>query len=260
MAPSAWRRSEARASAGHPRKSGIATRALLCRDLRRTPREPDDVQSRARPVGTVDEAAIVDLDVVGLNHLGAGGSDIRIAVRMADSIRAKGHRVLVRRGNEIGDLLHGKRVADVEDASARVEPREDGELPVVGGIERLGARVVSEPPAAAAEISRVFWNVERRKRPWGRFIRDIEQEAEVRSGTASTGARLAVLPSPLFRSDHQEVAGLQHRMALESGNRHAIHRHRGVRISSVVGLRALVKAVSNLFRSRIWMTPFAPVP
>src|SRR5712692_1249032 len=198
MAPSAWRRSEARASAGHPRKSGIATRALLCRDLRRTPREPDDVQSRARPVGTVDEAAIVDLDVVGLNHLGARGSDLRIAVRMADSIRAESHRVLVRRGNEIGDLLHGKRVANIEDAGARVEAREDGKLPVVWGVERLGARMVAEPPAPAAKISRVFRNVERRKRPWGRFIRDIEQEAEVRSGTVSTAARLAMVPSPLF--------------------------------------------------------------
>src|SRR6266849_4258577 len=105
-APSAWRRSE-------------APRALLCRDLGCGPREPDDVQSRARPVGAVDETAIVDLDVVGLDHLGARGSDLRIAVRMADSVRAESHRVLVRGGNEIGDLLDGKRVANAEDASAR---------------------------------------------------------------------------------------------------------------------------------------------
>src|SRR5437879_10080267 len=108
MEPSAWRRSE-------------APRALLCRDLGCRPREPDDVQSRARPVGAVDEAAIVDLDVVGLNHLGARGSDLWIALRMADSIGAESHGVLVRRGNEIGDLLDGERVADVEDAGARVE-------------------------------------------------------------------------------------------------------------------------------------------
>src|SRR6266446_7088071 len=123
MAPSAWRRSD-RAAAASP------SRDLCC-----APREPDDVQSRARPVGAVDETAIVDLDVVGLNHLGARGSDLRIAVRMADSICAESHRVLVRRGNEMGDLLDGKRVANVDDAGARVEPRENGKLPVVGGIE-----------------------------------------------------------------------------------------------------------------------------
>src|SRR5260221_13656078 len=129
--------------------------ALLRRDPRCARGEPDDVQSRARPVGAVDQTAIVDLDVVGLNHLGARGSDLRIALRMADSIGAESHRVLVRRGNEISDLLDGKRVANIEDAGARVEPREDGELPVVGGIERLMARVGAEAPAPAAEIPRV---------------------------------------------------------------------------------------------------------
>src|SRR5437867_11511042 len=151
----------------------MSASALLCRDPGCRPREPDDVQSRARAVGAVDETAIVDLDVVGLNHLGARGSDLWIALRMADSVRAESHRVPVRRGNEISDLLDGKRVADIEDAGARVEPREDGELPVVGGIERLVARVGAEPPAATAEISRVLGHVEGRKRPWGRFIGDV---------------------------------------------------------------------------------------
>src|SRR6266581_3605616 len=200
-ARSAWRRSD-------------APWALLCCNLRRAPREPDDVQSRARPVGAVDETAIVDLDVVGLDHLGARGSDLRIALRMADSVRAESHRALVRRGNEIGDLLHGKRVADIEDAGARVEPREDGELAVVRGIERLGACVVSEPAAAAAEISRVLGHVEGRERPWSRFMGDVEEEAEVRSGAVCAGTRPAVFPAPLFRSDDQEVTGFQHRMAL----------------------------------------------
>src|SRR6266513_5580389 len=132
-APSAWRRGDA--------PQGASLRG----NLRRASGEPDDVQSRARPVGAVDETAIVDLDVVGLDHFGARGGDLRIAIRMADSVRAESHRVLVRRGNEIGDFLHGKRVAEIEDTGAPVEPREDGELPVIGGIERLGACVVSEP-------------------------------------------------------------------------------------------------------------------
>src|SRR5438309_9526843 len=107
---------------------------------------------------------------------------------MAHSIRAESHRVLVRRGNEIGDLLDGKRVANIEDAGARVEPREDGELPVVRGIERLVARVRAEPPAPAAEIPRVFGNVERCERPRGRFVGDVAREAGVRGGTVCTWA------------------------------------------------------------------------
>src|ERR1044071_895054 len=178
--------------------------ALLCRDLRRAPREPDDVQSGARPGGAADEAAIVDLDGVGLDDLGAWRSDLRIAVRVGDSVRAESHGVLVRRGNEIGDLLHGERVADIEDAGARVEPREDGELAVVGRVEGLGAGVGAEPTAPAAEISRVLGHMEGRHRPWGRLIRDVEQEAEVRGGTVSTGARLAVVAAALFRSNDEE--------------------------------------------------------
>src|SRR5262245_11934445 len=181
------------------------------------------MQSRARAVGGIDETAIVDLDVVGLNHLDACRSDFRIAVRMADAVRTEGHRVLVRRWNEISNLFHGKWIPDIEDTSPGVEPREDGKLAVVRGIERLVAGVIPETPSPAAKISRIFGYVESRKRPRRRLVRDVQQETEMRGGTVSAGTRPAVLPPSLFGSHDHEVAALERRMALETGNRHAIY-------------------------------------
>src|SRR5712692_5286132 len=81
---------------------------LRRRDLFCVPCETQDMQSGACPVGAVDQAAVIDLDVVGLNRALASGSDLGIAGRMAHSIRTERHRVFVGRGNEIGDLLHRK--------------------------------------------------------------------------------------------------------------------------------------------------------
>src|SRR2546429_6121332 len=77
-----------------------------------------------------------------------------------------------------------------------------------GRVEGLGARVGAEPPAAAAEISRVLGHVEGRERPWSRLIRDVEQEAEVRSGTVCAGARPAVLDrkSTRLNSSHGYIS------------------------------------------------------
>ena len=176
--------------------------------------EPDDVQSGTCPVGAVDQAAIVELHVVGLNHLGAGGSDLRIAGWMADSIRAERHRVLVRCGDEIGDLLHGKRVAHVKNARARVEPREDGQLSVIRGIKQLGTGVCTEPPAFPAEVS--VGHAERRNVPWRHFAGDVHEECQVRCRTvfacgcttasASTPRTWgAVIAAGRFRRNDQEV-------------------------------------------------------
>ena len=79
-----------------------------CRFLRR-PGEPHDVQSRAGPVGHVNQAAVVNIDVVGLNDLDAIGSDLGIAIGMADTIRAERLRVLVWRRNEVADFLRRRR-------------------------------------------------------------------------------------------------------------------------------------------------------
>src|ERR1017187_7165785 len=95
-----------------PRVSDLAN--LFRRyDFFRMPREPHDMQSAACPVRAVDQAAIVNLDVVRFNYFLAGRSDLWIACWMADSILlAESHRVLVRRRNEIGDLQHGKGIAN----------------------------------------------------------------------------------------------------------------------------------------------------
>src|SRR6266436_7836053 len=87
--------------------------------------EPQDMQSGTGPVGAINQSAIVNLDVVRLYRALARGSNLRIALWMAYSIRAKQHRVLIRRGNEIGDLLHGKWIANIKNASPGVEPGKD---------------------------------------------------------------------------------------------------------------------------------------
>jgi hypothetical protein len=45
---------------------------------------------------------------------------------MAYSVRAEKHRVFIRRGNEISDLLHGKPIANIKNASPRIKPGKDG--------------------------------------------------------------------------------------------------------------------------------------
>jgi hypothetical protein len=109
--------------------------------------------------------------------------------------------------------------------------------------------------------------MEGRKRPWGRLIGDVEQEAQVRSRTVSTGARLAATTrrSRVFSTDWPWNPGIGTPYigivvcAPWSGDM-TMYPTCGASISSVVGLRGLVKAVSSFFRSRIWMTPSPPVP
>src|SRR6266849_9779592 len=157
--------------------------------------EPHDMQSGARPVGTVDQTAIVQLDVVGLNHFRTGGSDLGNAGRMAYSIRAESHRVLVGRRNEIGHLLYGKGIANIPNPRARVKPGENGKFSVVERIKRFSGGMCPEPPALPAEISRCLRHAEGRKGPGCGFDSDVQQEAQVRRWTVSIRTRRAVLPS-----------------------------------------------------------------
>src|ERR1700675_1116646 len=106
--------------------------------------KPQDMQSRSRPVGTVYKAMIVDFDVVRLNRALAGGSDLGITLRVAHSIGAEEHGIFIRCGNEVGDLLHGKGIANIKNPRARVKPGKDRQFPVVGGIKRLSYRMCSE--------------------------------------------------------------------------------------------------------------------
>src|SRR5258708_39117143 len=93
--------------------------------------EPQDMQSGAGPVGALNQSAIVDLDVVRLYRALARGSNLGIALGMAYSIRAEKHRVLIRRRNEIGDLLHGKPIANIINACPRIKPAKDDHLSVI---------------------------------------------------------------------------------------------------------------------------------
>src|SRR6266436_3612480 len=99
--------------------------------------EPQDMQSGSRTVGTINQSAIVNLDVVRLYRALARGSNLGIALRMAYPIRAEEPRVLIRRRNEIGDLLHGKRIANIKNASPGVEPGKDGQFSIIRRIKRF---------------------------------------------------------------------------------------------------------------------------
>ena len=153
------------------------------------------MQSGACPVGAVDQSAVVDLNVVGLNRAFARGGDLGIALRMADSIRAEEHRVLIRRGNEIGHLLHGKGVANIKNARACVKPGEDCQLPVVAWIKRFSHCMRSEPSAPAAIISRAFRHAEGRNGPRRSLNADVEEEGQMRRRTRPIRIGCAVVPS-----------------------------------------------------------------
>src|SRR6266436_59850 len=99
--------------------------------------EPQDMQSGTGPVGAINQSAIVNLDVVRLYRALARGSNLGIALGMAYSIRAEKHRVLIRRGNKIGDLLHGKRIANIKNASPRIKPGKDGQFSIIRRIKRF---------------------------------------------------------------------------------------------------------------------------
>src|SRR5579864_1793902 len=112
---------------------------------------------------------------------------------MADSIlRTESHRVLVRRWNEIGDLLHGKGIANIENASPCVEPGKNGNLAIVRGIKRFGLRMSAEAPSPAAIISRIFRHAKRRNGPWCGFVADVHQKRQVRPRAVPVGTRRAM--------------------------------------------------------------------
>src|SRR5436190_6550992 len=87
-----------------------------CDDLLRVAGEPQDVKPAAGAVRSIDQAAVVDLDVVG----DAGGLALagrRLGAEFTALSRfgvlAGWHRELVRRRNEVGDLVNGKRISNV---------------------------------------------------------------------------------------------------------------------------------------------------
>src|SRR5207237_1698671 len=86
-------------------------------------RQLDDVQARVRAVREIDEAAVVDLDVVGLD----GDLAAIVAVDLHAALVGAGRH---RRDEERG-LARIERIADVDRAHAAVEVRDEDQLPVV---------------------------------------------------------------------------------------------------------------------------------
>src|SRR5438445_5980855 len=113
-------------------------------DLGRVAGEPHDVQARVGPVGEVDEAALVGLDVVGLDRDLAAPR----AVRHAAFARPLRRRRDVERG-----LARRVRIADVYGPHAAVEVGDEDELAIKDRRERLARRVGPEAPAPAAEVA-----------------------------------------------------------------------------------------------------------
>src|SRR4051812_19933078 len=113
--------------AAHPQRTAIEQSEITkrrpvirsppgCREIRELPgsaRELEDMHPGLVAVGHIDEAAVVDLDVVRLDRSLAALAALRFdAARLG---------VRVRRRHEVADLLELVRVADVEHAHAGVE-------------------------------------------------------------------------------------------------------------------------------------------
>src|SRR6266581_6183554 len=105
------------------------------------------MQAGVGAVDDVDEAAAVDLDVVGLDHDVAD----RVYADLA-TLRAR-VRLRRRRRDEEADLARAEGLANVDGAHAGVEPRREHQLAVEDAGERLVARVRPETAAPGAEVA-----------------------------------------------------------------------------------------------------------
>src|SRR5579872_5754685 len=113
------------------------------------------MQSGVSTIGGVDQSAIVNFHIIGFNRDLARGCDLRIAQSMS-AIRAVGGRIFVWSRNEVGDFLHGKRIANIEYACPRIEPRKNGQLSVIGSVKRFGHGMRAEPSTLSAKIAGIF--------------------------------------------------------------------------------------------------------
>src|SRR5439155_6820151 len=130
----------------------ISSRSIASRDLGRLAGEPYDVESGVGPIGEVDEAALVRLDVVGLNYHLAASRPVRHAA-LAGPLR--------RRGDVEGGLARRIGIADVDGPHAAVEVGDEHELAVEDRRERLARRVGPESPTALAEVALGLRHLER---------------------------------------------------------------------------------------------------
>src|SRR5665213_1644524 len=218
-------------SAAWVRKSSTDGISSFPRDnLLRVSGQPQDVQPGPCAVRTVNQPPIVHFDVIRFNHLLAASVDLRVAGWMADSIlRTKRHGEFIWGGYEIGNLLHGKGIANIEYTCARIKPGKNCNLPVVGLIERFGHRVRAKAPSPAAIISRIFRNAESGNGPGRGFIADVHQECQVRPRSVAVRPRGAVIAARRFRWHNQQIPLFKGCMALELWNRLGKNGKGGVR-------------------------------
>src|SRR5580765_2690695 len=103
------------------------------------------MQAGVGAIDSVDVAALVHLDIVGL--------DRDLAALLGTLADAALLCVLRYRGNVIRDLLRMKWIAHVHRAHPGVEMREKEDAPVVHRREALARGMRAEAPAAAAEAA-----------------------------------------------------------------------------------------------------------
>src|SRR3989442_8807713 len=161
------------------------------RDLAGSPGELQDMHPGVRAIDDVDVAAVVDLEVVGLDrHLAA-----LLAIREL-------HAALVGlagfRRNVITDFLRLIRVADIDGAHAGVEPGDEHQALRVHRRLVFVGRVSAEAAATRAEITACLGHVETRDGEGLRLRGHV--------GEPHPLARFTALVRCLLVDDHHEIA------------------------------------------------------
>src|SRR5437763_3453950 len=181
--------------------------------------ELEDVHARVGAVDRVDVAAIVDVEVVGLDRdlaaLGAGGV---LDAPFVGLVRG--------RGNVIARFLRVVRIADVERAHAGVEPGDEHVLAVIHRRLVLVRRMRAETAAARAEVAarfrhRIGGDADRRF-----LVGRIDHPDHLPRLRAFVGERLV--------DDDDDVALAAVLVLGELRHLHAEHRQR--RVGAVVGV------------------------
>src|SRR5438094_3098654 len=221
---------------------GGRSAAVCSSDLRANNVEAE-VRGYIYAVDRVDVAALVDLDVVGLDR------DLAALLRpLADAALLGPGRD---GGNVIGDLPGTKGIADVECAHPGVEVGEEHDALVIHGSEALVRGVRAEAPAAAAEVAASLGHGPARHADRPRLVGDVDEDDHL--------ARLLALVAEGFASHDDEIAPARVLVLRELGDLHAEQRKAGVRAElgrqveardlrmDEIRWRGLLRAVQELF-------------
>src|SRR5258706_3136538 len=143
--PRSWSASRRMDGASTLARKALAARSESVRHLAGVSRGLQDMQPGIGAIDDVDIAAVVDVDVVGLDRdlaaLGRAGADAAL-------IGLVGHF-----RDEVADFLRMVRIAHVEGAHAGVEERDENDALVVDRRIVLARRVRAEASSARAEFA-----------------------------------------------------------------------------------------------------------